>query len=82
MRTGRWPLVIDVDVDVDEQFYFKSDAGQIMLSPADETPSGPCDAQPFAPDKAFVVGFDPQAKGFFWLAGQGGYGIQSAPGMA
>jgi D-arginine dehydrogenase len=28
------------------------------------------------------VGFDPQAKGFFWLAGQGGYGVQSAPGMA
>ena len=36
----------------------------------------------FAPDKTFVVGFDPRGEGFFWLAGQGGYGIQSAPAMA
>ena len=27
------------------------------------------------------AGFDPKAEGFFWLAGQGGYGIQTAPGM-
>ncbi len=36
----------------------------------------------FAPDKTPVVGFDPRAQGFFWLAGQGGYGIQTAPAMA
>jgi D-arginine dehydrogenase len=36
----------------------------------------------FAPDRTPVVGFDPRAKGFFWLAGQGGYGIQTAPAMA
>ena len=36
----------------------------------------------FAPDRAPVVGFDPQATGFFWLAGQGGYGIQTAPALA
>ena len=35
----------------------------------------------FAPDKEFIVGFDPRAEGFFWLAGQGGYGVQSAPGL-
>ena len=29
-----------------------------------------------------VIGFDPQAEGFFWLAGQGGYGIQTAPAAA
>jgi len=29
-----------------------------------------------------VVGFDPDAEGFFWLAGQGGFGIQTAPAMA
>lgn len=29
-----------------------------------------------------VAGFDPRAAGFFWLAGQGGYGIQTAPAMA
>ncbi len=36
----------------------------------------------FAPDKTPVVGFDPRTEGFFWLAGQGGYGIQTAPAMA
>jgi len=35
----------------------------------------------FAEDKTPVVGFDGQAPGFFWLAGQGGYGIQTAPAM-
>ncbi len=105
-----WPLVIDID----EGFYFKPDAGQLLISPADETKSTACDAFPdeldiaiaidrvqkitdlqvkkvnhswaglrsFAPDKTFVAGFDPRAKGFFWLAGQGGYGVQSAPGLA
>ncbi len=33
----------------------------------------------FAPDRNFVVGFDPAAEGFFWCAGQGGYGIQTSP---
>jgi D-arginine dehydrogenase len=105
-----WPMVIDID----EQFYFRPDAGALLLSPADETPSPPCDAQPdewdiavaidrvtaattlevrrvrrswaglrtFAPDRAPVVGHAPEAPGFFWLAGQGGYGIQTAPAMA
>jgi D-arginine dehydrogenase len=36
----------------------------------------------FAPDGVPVVGFDPWAQGFFWLVGQGGYGIQSAPALA
>lgn len=36
----------------------------------------------FVADKTPVVGFDPLAEGFFWLAGQGGYGIQTAEGMA
>lgn len=34
----------------------------------------------FAPDRTPVVGYG--APGFFWLAGQGGYGIQTAPAMA
>lgn len=33
----------------------------------------------FAPDRAPVIGYDPLQPGFFWLAGQGGYGIQTAP---
>ena len=36
----------------------------------------------FVADKTLVAGFDPQAEGFFWLAGQGGYGIQTSPTMA
>jgi D-arginine dehydrogenase len=107
--TSRLPLTIDAA----ETFYLKPDAGQLLLSPADETPSPPCDAQPaeidiaiavdrimsatildikhirrkwaglrcFAPDRSPVVGFDPSAHGFFWLAGQGGYGIQTAPAL-
>ncbi len=33
----------------------------------------------FAPDRLLKLGFDPQAPGFFWCAGQGGMGIQTAP---
>jgi D-arginine dehydrogenase len=36
----------------------------------------------FAPNKNFVVGFDPRRSGFYCLAGQGGYGVQAAPGLA
>ncbi len=105
-----WPLALDVE----EDFYFKPDAGRLLLSPADETPSPACDAQPdemdvalavdkferattmsvrrvphkwaglrvFAPDRSPVAGFDPRTEGFFWLAGQGGYGIQTAPALS
>jgi D-arginine dehydrogenase len=108
-NSDEWPMVIDVD----EQFYFRPDAGALLLSPGDETPTDPCDAQPeeldiaiaidrvqsattlevhrvrrswaglrsFVADRSPVVGFAPDAPGFFWLAGQGGYGIQTAPAM-
>ncbi len=33
----------------------------------------------FAPDRSLVIGFDTAAPGFFWLAGQGGYGFQTSP---
>ncbi|MGG7568152.1 NAD(P)/FAD-dependent oxidoreductase [Rhodovulum sp. DZ06] len=36
----------------------------------------------FAPDRTPVAGFDARAEGFLWLAGQGGYGVQTAPAMA
>ena len=36
----------------------------------------------FAADRVPVAGFAPDAPGFFWLAGQGGYGLQTAPAMA
>jgi D-arginine dehydrogenase len=108
-NSDAWPMVIDID----EQFYFRPDAGALLLSPGDETPSEPCDAQPeeldiavaidrvqsattlevkrvrrswaglrsFVADRSPVVGYAPDAPGFFWLAGQGGYGIQTAPAM-
>ncbi len=104
-----WPLVLDVD----DEFYFKPEAGKILASPGDETPVPASDAQPeeldiaitvdriqtattipapridsswaglrtFAPDRTPVVGFDPSAPGFFWFAGQGGYGIKTSPAM-
>lgn len=36
----------------------------------------------FASDRVPVYGFDPSADGFFWCAGQGGFGIQTAPAAA
>ena len=36
----------------------------------------------FAPDRTPVIGPDPRAPTFFWLAGQGGYGFQTAPAAA
>jgi D-arginine dehydrogenase len=36
----------------------------------------------FAPDRVPVVGEVANAPGFFWLAGQGGYGVQTSPAMA
>ncbi|WP_225204892.1 NAD(P)/FAD-dependent oxidoreductase [Novosphingobium huizhouense] len=36
----------------------------------------------FAPDRLPVYGFDPRIAGFFWFAGQGGFGIQTAPAAA
>lgn len=93
--------------------YVKPDAGRLMSSLGDATPSPPCDAQPedldmamivdwlerhthlsvrriehswaglrsFVADDSPVVGFDSAAQGFFWLAGQGGYGIMLAAAL-
>ena len=36
----------------------------------------------FTPDRHPAVGFAPEAEGFFWLAGQGGAGLQTSPAMA
>jgi len=33
----------------------------------------------FAPDRALVIGPDMADPSFYWLAGQGGYGFQTAP---
>jgi D-arginine dehydrogenase len=36
----------------------------------------------FSPDRVPVIGFDPEHSGFFWLVGQGGFGVQSVPAVA
>ena len=36
----------------------------------------------FSPDRLPVYGFDPDVPGFFWCAGQGGFGIQTSPAAA
>lgn len=36
----------------------------------------------FVADRTPVAGFAPDAEGFFWLAGQGGYGVQTAPALS
>ncbi len=33
----------------------------------------------FVADRTPVIGYEPAAEGFFWVAGQGGYGVQTAP---
>ncbi|HUZ12113.1 MAG TPA: FAD-dependent oxidoreductase [Caulobacteraceae bacterium] len=51
LAIGGWPAVIDVD----EGFYFKPEAGRILASPADETPSPPTDAAPDELDIALCI---------------------------
>jgi D-arginine dehydrogenase len=35
----------------------------------------------FSPDSVPVIGEDPRLRGFFWLAGQAGFGIESSPAI-
>lgn len=46
-----WPLVIDID----EDFYFRPEGGNILASPGDETPSAPCNSQPEEEDVAKIA---------------------------
>jgi len=101
-----WPAVVGVD----ESYYFKPDAGQLLGSPGNADPTVPHDVVPeeidiamgihqiesvstfsirrptstwaglrsFVSDGEMVIGEDGTCPGFFWLAAQGGYGIQSA----
>ena len=108
-EVGGWPIVVDVQ----EEFYVKPVAGQLLLSPANEDHDVPSDVQPdeldiaicvdrverafdfrvrrietrwaglrsFVADKCPVAGYSAEVPGFFWLAGQGGYGIQTSPAL-
>jgi len=46
-----WPLVADVA----DTFYFRPESGHLLISPADETPSEPCDAKPDDQDVAIAL---------------------------
>ena len=35
----------------------------------------------FAPDQSYIIGEDPLVEGFFWVAGQGGSGIETSPAV-
>ena len=104
-----WPMAIGID----ESWYLKPDAGQLLASPANADPVLPHDVQPeeldialgihrlqqmttltvrrpsrswaglrsFVADGGPVAGLDARAPGFFWLVGQGGYGIQTTPAL-
>ncbi|WP_419901537.1 NAD(P)/FAD-dependent oxidoreductase [Kiloniella sp.] len=106
----QWPLVVSAS----ETWYFKPEAGKLMVSPAEEIPVEPHDAwvddlvlaeglnrfekavtipvtrverswaglRNFVKDRTPVVGFSPDPDGFFWLAGQGGYGVQTSPALS
>jgi len=104
-----WPAFISVD----ESWYVKPDAGQLLGSPANADPVEPHDVQPeeldialaidrieamttlkivrpartwaglrsFVADGDLVGGYDSEVPGFFWVAAQGGYGIQTSAAM-
>lgn len=110
VNCSAWPAVVGID----ESFYFKPDAGQLLGSPANADPVDAHDVvaeeldvatgiyhietattltirrpahvwaglRSFVRDGDLVVGFDAAQPGFFWLAAQGGYGIQSAAGVS
>ncbi len=110
VRFDDLPFVI---VEPDYIYFQQFGVGQLMMSPIDETPSIPCDAQPEELDKAItvarfesvstlevkridhawaglrtftqdgdpVIGCEPEQQGFFWLVGQGGYGVFTSPAI-
>ena len=109
LNIANWPMAIGVQ----EDWYFKPDAGMLLGSPANADPVTPQDVQPeeldialaidrieamttmqirrptrtwaglrsFVSDGDLVGGFDKQVPQFFWIAAQGGYGIQTSPAM-
>ena len=111
----RWPITAFQPDDRSGMIgYCKPEPGGLLVSPADETPSEPCDAKPeehdvalglhnlaafttlevrhvrstwaglrtFTSDRTPVSGYDPAVDGFYWLVGQGGYGIHTADALA
>jgi D-arginine dehydrogenase len=55
---------------------------QAVTTPVNRVERSWAGLRTFAPDRTPVAGFDGELDGFFWLAGQGGYGIQTAPALS
>jgi D-arginine dehydrogenase len=55
---------------------------QAVTIPVTRVESSWAGLRTFAPDRTPVAGFDSKVDGFFWLAGQGGYGIQTSPALS
>jgi D-arginine dehydrogenase len=70
-----WPDDFDVALALD-RFYAAT-----VIPPVRPTATW-AGLRTFASDRNPVVGFDPDAPGFFWYAGQGGYGIQTSPALS
>ncbi|MBV7407522.1 FAD-binding oxidoreductase [Maritimibacter sp. DP1N21-5] len=49
-----------------------------MTAPVERMIANWAGLRTFAPDRLLVIGPEPDAPGFYWMAGQGGYGFQSA----
>lgn len=51
---------------------------EMVIEPVTRVEANWAGLRTFAPDRALVIGESPEDAGFFWLAGQGGYGFQTA----
>lgn len=69
-----YPLDLDIAVAM-EEFH------KITDHPVEHILRSWAGLRTFAPDRRPVVGFAHETPGFFWLAGQGGFGIQTSPGL-
>jgi D-arginine dehydrogenase len=69
------PEEIDVAIAIDR-------FGEVVDWPVERVERSWAGLRSFAPDRLPVYGFDADAPGFFWCAGQGGFGIQTSPAAA
>lgn len=70
-----WAEEIDIAVAVDR-------VQQVVDLPVHRVAHSWAGLRTFAPDRSPVAGYDAEASGFFWLVGQGGYGIQTVPALS
>lgn len=64
------------DLDIAYAVHYAEDTLDLSVNKIGHSWAG---LRSFVEDRGPVIGFDPKAEGFFWLAGLGGFGIQTAP---